>query len=72
MQTIGLAIEGIHCESCAARLKALLEREPGVREASVSFADGAARVRYNEHAVSEDRLVELVERGGYSAAAERT
>ena len=69
MQTIQLEIRGMHCDGCAARLKGLLEREPGVREAEVSFAEGRARVRYNEHAVSEARLRAVIETGGFEAPA---
>ena len=68
MQTIGLAIEGMHCESCAARISTLLAREPGVREAEVSFREGHARVRYNEHAASVERLVEIIENAGFEVA----
>ena len=42
---------------------------PGVREATVSFADGLARVQYNPHAVSEGRLVDVIEGGGFSVPA---
>ena len=65
MQTIQLAIQGMHCESCAARIKNMFEREPGVREADVSFRERHARVRYNEHALGIGRLVQLVENAGF-------
>ncbi len=69
MKTIKFTVEGMRCDGCAERIQRLLETTPGVRETAVSFADGVARVRYNPHAVSEDRLVEVVERGGFSVAA---
>ncbi len=72
MNTVTIKIVGMHCDGCAERVKTLLERQPGVREASVSFADGLARVRYNGHAVSEDRLVAVIEAGGFSVPARQS
>jgi copper chaperone len=57
----------MHCDGCADRLRQLLEREPGVRDADVSYADGKAIVTYNTHAVTPDRLRTIVERAGYGA-----
>ncbi len=65
MRTMQFEIRGMHCDGCAARLRTLLERASGVREAEVSFAEGRAGVRYNEHAISEARLREVVENGGF-------
>jgi len=55
----------MHCEGCAATIKALVEREPGVRMASVSFAGGEARILYDPDQIGEDRLIAIVERPGY-------
>ncbi len=66
MTTTTLKIDGMHCDGCATRLQSLLSKEPGVREASVSFADGAARLILNPQAVNEDRLVEVIELAGFS------
>ena len=58
-------IDGMHCEGCADRIRTLLSKEPGVREARVAFATGSAEVRYNPHTVDEMRLREIVETGGF-------
>ncbi len=65
MNTVTLRIDGMHCDGCATRIKGLLEKEAGVRDAAVSFAEGLACVRYNPHAVSDDDLVKVIERGGF-------
>ena len=57
------------CNVCAARIESLLEREPGVREAEVRLAEGHAQGRYNEHAISEARLREVIENGGFEASS---
>ena len=72
MNTVTFRIGGMHCDGCAERIRTLLEVAPGVREASVSFAEGAARVRYNPHTVGEDRLVQVIEGGGFTADAEKS
>lgn len=66
MATSTIRIEGMHCDGCANRVKDLLEKEPGVREAEVSYAGGEARVKYNEHAVGADKLRQVVEQAGYT------
>ena len=61
----------MHCRGCVARIETLLKGTHGVHKASVSFADGLARVRYNPHTLTEDELVEVVRKGGFSAEARR-
>lgn len=67
METKTIKIEGMHCDGCANRVKRVLEKEPGVREADVSYEAGEARVKYNEHMVADDRFRELIEQAGYTA-----
>lgn len=62
-----IKIAGMTCEGCAGRVKRVLEGEPGVREATVSHQAGEARVKFNEHTVTDDRLRELIEQAGYTA-----
>lgn len=66
MQSLRLKIGGMHCEGCATTIKALLEREPGVRMADVTFKEGTARVLYDPAAVTEEAIVRLIETPGYS------
>lgn len=67
METKMIRIDGMHCDGCASRVKRVLEKEPGVRGAEVSYAAGDARVKYDEQTVSPTRIRELIERAGYSA-----
>lgn len=69
METTTIRIEGMHCDGCAGRVKSLLEKQPGVREADVSYADGEARVRYNDHAVDPGTLREIIVKAGYTPQA---
>ncbi len=71
MKTVTMTIDGMHCDGCAKRISTLLGKESGVREAFVSFVEGLARIQYNPHAASENRLVEVIERGGFTVSALR-
>ena len=70
MSTATIKIEGMHCDGCAQRVRRVLEREPGVKEAKVSYADGQARVTFDEGSTTTDRLGQVVERAGYTASVE--
>ena len=65
MKSVTLKIQGMHCDGCAHTIRALVEREPGVKTAAVSFTDGEARVLYDPATINEERLVAVVERPGF-------
>jgi copper chaperone CopZ len=65
MKTTIFKIDGMACDACANAIKSLVEKEPGVRMASVSFSDRLARVLYDPQAVAEDRLVEAIQGPGF-------
>ena len=65
MKTTIFRIEGMNCDACANSIKSLVEKEPGVRMASVSFSERLARVLYDPRAVEEDRLVNLIQQPGF-------
>ncbi len=54
MKNATFKIEGMHCDGCANTIKTPVEKEPGVKVASVSFADGQARILYDPRAITED------------------
>lgn len=65
MSEINLAIEGMTCASCVARVERALGRVPGVREASVNLATHRARVSVD--GAAGDALLQAVEKAGYDA-----
>lgn len=69
MKSVTLKIQGMHCDGCAERVKRVLEREPGVRQAAVTFATGQAHVGYDEQATNTDQLRRVIERAGFTASA---
>jgi copper chaperone len=65
MKTTIFKIEGMNCDACANTIKSLVEKEPGVRMASVSFSDRQARVLYDPQSVQEDHLVDTIQKPGF-------
>ncbi|GAA5089581.1 heavy metal translocating P-type ATPase [Nocardia iowensis] len=65
LRSIELAIDGMTCASCAARIEKKLNRIDGVT-ATVNFATEKAKVRYPQ-SISPDSLVEQVADAGYAA-----
>ncbi|MEU2247074.1 heavy metal translocating P-type ATPase, partial [Streptomyces sp. NPDC019224] len=63
---VELAIGGMTCASCAARIEKKLNRMDGVT-ATVNYATEKARVRYDGAGVSVPDLIATVERTGYTA-----
>jgi copper chaperone CopZ len=65
MKTARFKIEGMNCDACASRIKALAEKLPGVQAATVSFSQAEACILFNPQTVTEDRLVALVHDAGF-------
>ena len=63
---VDLALEGMTCAACAARIEKTLNRLPGVA-ASVNFATARATVRYDPAATNPEVLRDAVRGQGYDA-----
>jgi Cu+-exporting ATPase len=64
---VSLAVGGMTCASCAARIEKKLNRLTGVT-ASVNYATETATVTYDPSVVTPDDLIHTVEATGYTAA----
>src|ERR687896_169835 len=64
---VELALEGMTCASCAARIERKLNKLEGV-EAAVNYASEQAAVRYDATRVAVDDLILAVEGAGYGAS----
>ncbi|MGI8794465.1 MAG: heavy metal translocating P-type ATPase [Acidimicrobiales bacterium] len=60
-----LAVEGMTCGSCAARVEKVLNRQAGVEQAAVNFATERATVRYDAAQVSLESLTTAIAKIGY-------
>ncbi len=66
VESLTLAITGMTCASCSARVEKALARVPGVLEASVNLATEQATVKLTQ-GTSAAVLIAAVERAGYGA-----
>ncbi len=65
-RAVTLALRGMTCAACAARVEKALSRLPGV-SAAVNFATEQARVTFRPGATTVEDLVDAVRRAGYEA-----
>ena len=63
-----IAVEGMTCAACAARIEKVLNRAPGVR-AAVNLATETAHVEYEPDRATPQSLIEAVRKAGYDAKA---
>jgi Cu+-exporting ATPase len=68
--TLQLAIEGMTCASCVARVEKALAAVPGVLRASVNLASESARVEVVRGVASARLLAAAVQEAGYTARVE--
>jgi Cu+-exporting ATPase len=66
-ETITISVGGMTCAGCQAHVQKALEREPGVRDASVSLMLNQAAVRYDPQVSTPESLVEAIRETGYDA-----
>lgn len=72
LQRTVLTVEGLYCTSCERTVAAMLTRTPGVVRAQVSAKRGEAVVLYDPARTSAPKLVAVLQRLGYRAAAKPT
>jgi len=65
MKTTIFRIEGMNCDACANTIKTLVEREPGVQMASVSYSERQARVLFDPKSIEEEHLVNTIQKPGF-------
>lgn len=58
-------IQGIHCASCVLTIERTLQKQAGVKSASVNFANETALIEFDENLISENKLAKAVSDIGY-------
>ncbi|MGI9038774.1 MAG: heavy metal translocating P-type ATPase [Gemmatimonadota bacterium] len=66
-EKITVPVSGMTCAACSSRVQSTLEKQPGVRSASVNLMTGDAVIAFDEQETSPDRLVEVIRGTGYGA-----
>jgi copper chaperone CopZ len=67
MASAKLAVTGMTCGHCQAKVERALRSVPGVYSAIVDLADGEAEVDFNDDALTAADLIAAVEGQGYGA-----
>jgi copper-transporting P-type ATPase V len=65
LEQMDLAVEGMTCASCAARVQKVISRQPGVDQAYVNLGTGQATVSFDPASFSLDKLQAAVAKSGY-------
>ena len=68
METLRLPVTGMTCAACSSRVQRVLQKQPGVTDASVNLMMKSATVSYDPVTVSPDALVKVIEAAGYGAS----
>ena len=64
---LNIPVSGMTCAACQARVQRVLERTPGVEEATVSLMTNTATVRFDPDVVDASALVDRIRGTGYGA-----
>jgi len=62
-----LALVGMSCASCAAKIEKTLKNLPGVSNASVNFATETATVEYDSNEIDTEKMIKAIKDIGYDA-----
>lgn len=64
---VELALMGMSCASCAAKIEKTLKNLPGVSNASVNFATETATVEYDSNEIDTEKMIKAIKDIGYDA-----
>lgn len=67
MAQVQLNLEGMTCASCANTIDKVLNKQEGIKKASVNLANDTAQIDFDENLISISEIIEVVESVGYDA-----
>ena len=70
MQKIILSIEGMTCSACSNGLEKYLNKQDGIKSASVNLVMANASIEYDEEKINLSMIEEFVEEAGFKSAGE--
>lgn len=62
-----IRISGMSCINCQKKITAKLRATPGIRETSVSYRDGTARIAFDPAVITSEQIAKIIENLGYKA-----
>jgi sulfite exporter TauE/SafE/copper chaperone CopZ/plastocyanin domain-containing protein len=72
MQTQTIRIDGMTCINCQNRIEKKLKSLAGIENAAVDYADGTAKVTYDEAVIARHEILNAVESLGYTTSKENS
>ncbi len=70
MKKIILSIDGMTCSACSNGLEKYLNKQEGVKEASVNLVMANASIEYDEKILNKEKLEEFVKQAGFKSLGE--
>ena len=70
MKKIILSIEGMTCSACSNGLEKYLNKQQGIKQASVNLVMANATIEYDEKNLDIDKLNEFVKKAGFKSLGE--
>ncbi len=68
-ETAFLGVDGMHCTACEIYVESKATGHEGIEAASASYATEAVRIDYDDEAIDEDELPDVLSGAGYEASA---
>ena len=66
-QNVQFSIEGMHCGSCAAGIKMVLDNTGGVLNATADWDSKSGGVEYDDEKIKLEDILKVIEELGYKA-----
>ena len=70
MKKIILSIEGMTCSACSNGLEKYLNKQEGIKQASVNLVMANASIEYDEKKLDIEKLNEFVKKAGFKSLGE--
>ena len=70
MKKIVLSIEGMTCSACSNGLEKYLNKQEGIKQASVNLVMANASIEYDEKILNIEKLNEFVKKAGFKSLGE--
>ncbi|MFA6307281.1 MAG: heavy metal translocating P-type ATPase [Patescibacteria group bacterium] len=64
MENINLKIAGMHCASCALNIEKTIKKSPGIKSASVNYANNQAKVEFDSQKISRSEIEAVISKAG--------
>ncbi len=69
---ISVDVLGMTCAACSTRVEKALNKQEGVKTATVNLLANKASIEFDESKVKKEDLIKLIEKTGYDVPLEKT